>query len=618
MSRRPRRSALLALLALAWGGCDLEPFPGRDKAAGGSDAQGSTSASATTSSTGTGGQGGAAGAGGSGGAPCADLPCECDFDKIGTRCTPDSECTGCVCPDGWKNCDNTSPDCETNINTDPAHCGACSQHCNDGFDQAVCHQGVCACANGAPYCDTLDGCFGSLVDPYNCGACGTYCPVGQLCNNGICQCPPGKIACPIGCSDLTDVGHCGSCSNDCTKNSNPYCSWQCLEGLCVSEISCPAGTAFCGSCYDLGGTSCTDILSTIYQCGGCGIVCPTGGPNTANGCVNGQCTLTCSSSSFADCNGDLLGDGCELPVGSDPLNCGSCAHSCLPGGCLNGKCAPFVIAQAQLTPLAIAQDAASLYWVNGGSGGPDGEVVQAAKAVGAAPLILASGLVSPAGLVVVGGEVAWIEKGHPGQSDGAVWKVPVGGGLPVLVAAGQAYPLGIAADATNLYWTAHEGGALFSAPLAGGPPTQVAALSGPRRVAVDAGYAYVTQLNGSLVRTPVAGGPVDLLAAGLADPWGVVVDPGFAYVRLASGSIVSVPVAGGATKGLAGGLDATKDLTLDGAHLVYGSQGSLLRTPVGGGGMLTLTVHAATAVVADTPAWYWVEATSGTVWGLAR
>ena len=34
-------------------------------------------------------------------------------------------------------------------------------------------------------------------------------------------------------------------------------------------------------------------------------------------------------------------------------------------------------------------------------------------------------------------------------------------------------------------------------------------------------------------------------------------------------------------------------------------------------GLMT-TVHAATAVVADTPAWYWVEATSGTVWGLAR
>ena len=106
-------------------------------------------------------------------------------------------------------------------------------------------------------------------------------------------------------------------------------------------------------------------------------MCPVGGAHTSTGCSNGQCTLTCSSSGFADCNGDLLGDGCEQPISSDPLNRGACAHSCLPGG-------------------------------------PDSEIVQAAKAAGAVPVVLASSLVSPVGLVGAGNDVVWIEKGHSG------------------------------------------------------------------------------------------------------------------------------------------------------------------------------------------------------------
>jgi len=386
----------------------------------------------------------------------------------------------------------------------------------------------------------------------------------------------------------------------------------------VGVPNCPPGKGFCGgSCYSKQSV-CSDLLSTLWQCGACNNVCPNGGPNTVPSCVAGQCKITCNSSQHADCNGDLLGDGCEQSVTNDPLHCGSCGHSCLPGGCGAGSCLAYAIAAAQSNPLAIDLDAASLYWANGGTGGPDGEVVRSDKTPGATPTILASGRVSPVGLVVAAGVVYWAEKGHSGQSDGGLWAVPSAGGAPVAVATSVAYPLGIAADANNLYWTAHEGAAVYAAPLGGGPPTQLGAVPGPRRITVDATHAYVTQLNGTLSRIPLGGGSVDVLAAGLNDPWGLVVDATNAYVRLASGTLVSVPLGGGATKTLAVGLDASIDVTLDGTDLLYGSQGVLYKTPVGAGGKVSLAPHPATAVVADANGRFWVESGSGVVRGLTR
>ena len=53
--------------------------------------------------------------------------------------------------------------------------------------------------------------------------------------------------------------------------------------------------------------------------------------------TNGACTdcsVVCSDG-WADCN-DHLSDGCETGIDTHPLNCGSCGHDCLGGGCIGG------------------------------------------------------------------------------------------------------------------------------------------------------------------------------------------------------------------------------------------------------------------------------------------
>ncbi len=590
-----------------------------DKGAGNAVSSSETASSGATGSGGAGGSSGSGGDGGDGGTPCQNLDCACDFGKVGKRCSPSEPCTNCTCQGSLGDCDATTPDCETDLWEDPTHCGGCDVSCGEATGKEICSAGKCACSDGSPYCAALGGCAGSLSDPKNCG-CGAYCQPGEVCVGGSCECAPGLMPCQVGCSNLVDdVENCGVCGNACGEYTNYYCGWTCVAGQCVSSAPiCPAGKAFCDSCDSMYDDWCTDILSTTWHCGACDIVCPTGGPHTTTSCVLGQCQTVCFSA-FADCNGDIQGDGCELQVWGDVNNCGGCGHSCSPGGCITGECTAYIITQAQTSPVALTLDATALYWANKGSGGPDGQIVRADKVPGAAPSVLVSGRVGPVGVIEAAGLIYWVETGHTGQSDGAVMAVPAGGGAPLPIASGQAYPLSLAKDGTSLYWTAHEGAALYSTPLGGaGPVTQVATLVGPRRIAVAGSYAYVTQLNGTLSRISLGAGTIDVLAAGLGDPWGLVVDDTNVYVRLAAGSIISVPIAGGAQKTLASNLDSRVDISLDGANLLYGSQTSLLRTSVVSGGKANVSSNPATAVAPDASALFWVDASSGVVFGVTR
>src|SRR5262249_31452900 len=46
----------------------------------------------------------------------------------------------------------------------------------------------------------------------------------------------------------------------------------------------------------------------------------------------------CAGSEVLDCNG-IADDGCEVNWRTDPQNCGSCGHTCAPGGeCIDGVC----------------------------------------------------------------------------------------------------------------------------------------------------------------------------------------------------------------------------------------------------------------------------------------
>lgn len=99
-----------------------------------------------------------------------------------------ARCVGgdCDCVEGFGNCDgNLGNGCETDLATDPRHCGACGHACLN----ASCVTGVCWCNGGYKDCDGLTEtvCETDLArDAQNCGDCGRDCRGGQ-CVGEVCQ-----------------------------------------------------------------------------------------------------------------------------------------------------------------------------------------------------------------------------------------------------------------------------------------------------------------------------------------------------------------------------------------------------------------------------------------------
>jgi hypothetical protein len=117
----------------------------------------------------------------------------CQFAHASARCE-DSTCQLATCDAGYANCDEQPENgCETDIQTDPAHCGDCGTKCRFAHASARCEDGTCAlgtCDPGYGNCDgqAENGCEANLrIDLDHCGSCDKACNRDtQVCDGGTC------------------------------------------------------------------------------------------------------------------------------------------------------------------------------------------------------------------------------------------------------------------------------------------------------------------------------------------------------------------------------------------------------------------------------------------------
>src|SRR5262249_6330774 len=99
-----------------------------------------------------------------------------------------------TCTPGYEDCNqNTADGCESLTQNDPHNCGMCGNDCPSGPSvPATCVAGACTldCPPGTGNCDgnAANGCETNLnTNPVHCGTCAMDC-MGSQCIQGACAC----------------------------------------------------------------------------------------------------------------------------------------------------------------------------------------------------------------------------------------------------------------------------------------------------------------------------------------------------------------------------------------------------------------------------------------------
>jgi hypothetical protein len=182
----------------------------------------------------------------------------------------------------------------------------CPSTCANHHGSALCVSGVCrlTCSAGYTDCDGdgRNGCETNIAsDPAHCGTCARACDLSaQLCENGVCTaspCPPGRAECDADSAlmcetDLsTSAENCGFCGNPCLPQ---HALGGCQDRRCAIT-RCDQGYADCDADPQ---TGCEASLDSVQNCGMCGRVCPAQGGTPS--CNAGTCSVSCSmTGSFA-------------------------------------------------------------------------------------------------------------------------------------------------------------------------------------------------------------------------------------------------------------------------------------------------------------------------------
>lgn len=308
---------------------------------------------------------------------------------VGDTCT--KKANGVICELGTSAAPNPGMCCGAtcvDYNTDAANCGGCGAACQVG---QLCVQGVCTSESCGPndfFC-ALDGgqlgsccggagCVDTTTDLANCGGCGTLCPTGSTsCKNGSCLLRDGGATCTLPASGCPSGSVCDAFPTG--LNGPVTTGSSCTPTTCAADgAPCYLNPATTGLCC---GGSCVNPSQDPANCGGCGLVCPSGicvagaaglpqydaivsnclppSPPTSSdcsqsgGCPKGWSCIDdlclppdCISAGLCAVDGGnpgvcctIAGQGYCVDVANDPNNCGGCGSYCPFGQtCSHGVC----------------------------------------------------------------------------------------------------------------------------------------------------------------------------------------------------------------------------------------------------------------------------------------
>ncbi len=283
-------------------------------------------------------------AGDPGGPACDTATGRCVACVTDEHCSAGALCAGnvCVmgctsarpCPAGQTCCDGACVDPQANL----AHCGGCGTRCMVVNGVGQCMNGQCAigqCNSPFASCDGMaaNGCeTNTQSDAAHCGGCAMACAAranaSARCASGRCEyaCNMGFADCDNdpanGCETDTRASatHCGGCGMRCSlANATAGCTdGRCAVATCAMNF---------GDCDTNALNGCeSDLRTTVAHCGRCGVSCP-GGPNAIPACANGSCAYICTAA-YSDCDGNVA-NGCEVDTRSNAMHCGGCGRSCV-------------------------------------------------------------------------------------------------------------------------------------------------------------------------------------------------------------------------------------------------------------------------------------------------
>jgi hypothetical protein len=182
----------------------------------------------------------------------------CSSDGVATRSRVDGECRP-ACDGTHGNCNDDGRDgCEVDLKSDVDHCNACDSTCSStGVATRRCANGTCdpVCSANRGSCDGngKNGCETNLnTNAGHCGACNYACSTAgatgaTVCAAGVCRpncdathgdCDtPARPTADNGCeTSLTTSTDCGACGHDCLGGACAGAAQQCLPVNIVGSV----------------------------------------------------------------------------------------------------------------------------------------------------------------------------------------------------------------------------------------------------------------------------------------------------------------------------------------------------------------------------------------------